>query len=252
MSKEKNGKLHELLAVETDVEGLYRKVIEEAIVTFTKKADHFFGFSKVLTMFDDTKQKENLTENKEMVTTVGDKLNYVKDFIIRYFDVVLQKEKTNQTANADLVVDGKVIASNLPATFLLGMETKLKKVREMYESVPTLPPGYSWTEDEKLGKGIFTTKQNDVLKTAKTLIYTLFVPATDKHPAQGRDHEENIPVGRYVTTMQYGMLTPARKSLLLGNIDKLILACKQARQRANCAEVQYEEIGKTIMDFINS
>ena len=249
---EKKGKLHELLAVETDVESTYKKVIDEAIVTFTKKADHFFGQNKILTMFDDNKQNENLSERKEMVSTVGKKLDYVKDFIIRYFDVVLQKEKTNQIAKADLIVDGNIIATDLPATFLLGMETKLKKVRDMYEVTPTLPPGYVWKEDPTLGDGIYTTTLNDVLKTAKTLIYTLFVPATDKHPAQGKDHEEQIPVGRYVTTMQYGMLTPARKSELLGKIDKLILACKQARQRANCAEIQQEEIGKIIMDYINS
>ena len=57
MSKEKS-KLHELLAVESDTESTYKKVIEEAIITFLKKADHFFGMHKVLTMFDDTKQKD--------------------------------------------------------------------------------------------------------------------------------------------------------------------------------------------------
>lgn len=250
--KKEKGKLHELLAVESDVESTYKKVVDEAIVTFTKRTDHFMGQHKDLKMFADDKQNENLSEHKELVTTVGSKLDYVKDYITRYLDVVLQKEKTNQAAAADLIVDGKVLAKDLPATFLLGMETKLKRVREMYEAVPTLPPGVKWTEDAQLGKGIFTATLDDKLKTAKTFQHKILVPPTDKHPAQIEKWEEQIPVGRYITTVQYGMLTPAKKSDYIGKIDKLIQACKSARQRANCEEIKHAEIGKNIMDFINS
>lgn len=245
-------KLHELLAVETDLESTYKKVLEEAMVTFTKKADHFMGTHKELVMFDESKQNENLTEHKEMVTTVDDKLDYVKDFIVQYFDAVLQKEKTNQVAVADLVVDGVVLAPALPATFLLGMETKLRAVRLMYEQAPTLPPGQKWEEDKDTGKGIYKTKLDDKLKTAKTFQHKVLVAPTDKHPAQVEKWEESVPVGRYITTAQYGMLTPAKKSHLIGQVDKLIQACKKARQRANCADVVNAEIGKSIIDYINS
>ncbi len=245
-------KLHELLAVETDVESTYKKVVDEAINTFIKKTDHFIGTHRELSMFDESKQNENITEHKERVTTVKEKLDYVKDFAVRFFDVVLQKEKTNQLATADLIVDGKTLATNLPATFLLGMETKLRTVRNLYENAPTLPPGMKWERDNEAGDGVYRTVLDDKLKTAKSFMHKVLIAPTDKHPAQIEKWEEQIPVGRYKSTAEYGMLTPAEKSQLIGKIDKLIQACKQARQRANCVDIVSEEIGKTIFEFINS
>ena len=39
-------KLHEVLAVEGELEGAYKKITEEAKVTFDKKAAHFMGVVK--------------------------------------------------------------------------------------------------------------------------------------------------------------------------------------------------------------
>jgi hypothetical protein len=247
------GKLHELLAVEGDLEGTFKRIVEEAINTLAKKPDHFIAMQKKLEMFDDEKKQENLEERKEMVTTVLAKMDYVAEHSIRYFDAVYQKEKTNQKAVADLVVDGNILATNIPATFLLGMETKLKRVRELYESAPTLQPGIKWDEDSNLGIGVYSAVFPDIkLKTAKTFQHKILVAPTDKHPAQIEKWEEQIPVGKYTTTTQCSMLTPLKKSIFLGKIDKLIQACKQARQRANTQEVEVVSIGKQLFDYINS
>jgi len=246
-------KLHELLAVETDLEGVHKKVVEEAIVTFSKKPEHFLGQTKVLEMFDEAKKNENTSEFKEMVTTVGAKLDYVAGHVIRYFDAVYQKEKANQSATADLIVDGAVVAEKVPATFLLGMETKLKNLRAMYEGIPTLAPGFKWEENDTLGKGVFETAHPDIkFKTAKQFKSQIIVQPTKEHPAQVEKWAEDVPVGKYTTSIVCGMLTPARKSELIGRVDKLIQACKQARQRANCVEVESVVIGKKLIDFINS
>lgn len=245
-------KLHELLAVETDLEGTYKRIVEEATNTFSKKPDHFQGFIKKLEMFDEAKSNENIDEYKEMTTTVDDKLEYVSEHAVRYIDAVLQKEIANQNAVADLIVNGKLIASALPATFLLGLENKLKQLRLMYNSIPTLQPGIKWVEDENIGKGVYVTDHPDVkFKTAKTIQHKVLVNPTDKHPAQIDKWEEQTPVGKYTTLSTSGMLTPARKSELLGRVDKLIQACKQARQRANCVEVENVTIAKDLIDFIN-
>ena len=247
------GKLHELLAVESDLEGAFKRICDEAITTLSKKPDHFISFQKVLEMFDDSKKQENLSEQKAMVTTVFDKLEYVAEHGIRYIDVVYQKERTNQSAKADLVVDGTTLGSDIPATFLLGLETKLKKIREIYEAAPTLAPGIKWEEDPNLGRGVFRAAHDDVkLKTAKTFQHKILVQPTDKHPAQVEKWEEQIPVGKFTTSTQCSMLTPAKKSDLIGKIDKLIQACKQARQRANCEVVFSASIAKSLFDFINS
>jgi hypothetical protein len=83
-------KLHEILAVEADQEGTFKRIFDEAVHTFKTKADHFIGTIKKLQMFESSREKENTSENKEMVTTVNDKINYVVDHAIRFFDVVFQ------------------------------------------------------------------------------------------------------------------------------------------------------------------
>jgi len=252
-------KLHELLAVEGDLEGSYKKILEEAKVTFSKKADHFFGFFRKCNMYDEDIAAPP-DEFKEMDTTVQAKLNYAEDFITRYLDAVLQKEKTNQGAISDLIVDGVAIGKDLPATFLLGLETRLKAVRGMYELTPTLPPGVKWAKDESRGEHVYVTEHpEEKPKGAKTFMHKVLVPAQfpkegeggQSLPAQIEKWEETKNVGMYVKTIWSGMISPAEKSAILGRIDKLIRAVKKARQRANSTEVVKITIGKEIFDFIN-
>ena len=44
-------KLHELLAVEGDLEGIFKSILDETKHTFSKKPGLFFGFNKKLEMF---------------------------------------------------------------------------------------------------------------------------------------------------------------------------------------------------------
>ncbi len=247
------GKLHELLAVEPDREGLYKIVLEEAKTTFQKKTDHFMGQIRKLEMFDQAEDKLNTVERKELVTTVKDKLLYVQEALQRYLDIVLQKEATNQEATADLIVDGVALAKDVPATFLLGLETKMKHLRGMYETLPTLDPGIKWTKDTKFGENVYVTEYPDEkFKTAKKFQHQVLVAPTDKHPAQVEKWEEQVPVGKYSTTAWSGKISSAEKSAQLGKIDKIIQGAKQARMRANNIEAINREIGKVLCDYINS
>jgi len=248
----KKSVLHELLAVEGDLEGTHKKILEEAKVTFTKKADHFFGQHRKLEVFADDGIKYP-EEYKKLETTVQQKLDYMMGAEIRYFDALLGKEATNQTATADLIVDGVTIGTGLPATFLLGMETRLKHLRAVYEVIPTLQPGVAWEKDETMGKGIYkATNPNETLKTETVIEPIVLYEATKEHPAQIKEVSKTRNIGKYVTTIWSGMISPAQKSIVLSRIDKLIRAFKQARQRANMTEVVKRTIGKEIFEFINS
>jgi len=69
-------KLHELLAVESDLKNKFHQIAEETAVTFTKKADHFQGALRTLKMVDAAREHEEAAGEvrKELVTTVDDKL----------------------------------------------------------------------------------------------------------------------------------------------------------------------------------
>lgn len=244
-------KLHELLAVEGDLQGIAKKLMAETIKTFGK-GEHFLGAHRRLEMFDAGAQDKVVAdEYKEMVTTVPDKLDYLSTALVRYFDAVLQKERTNQTAVADLVVDGQTLAASVPATFLLGMESRLRELRQVFEAAPTLAPGIAWEKDETLGKGVYRARNDDEkLKTAKTFQHKVLYEATDKHPAQIEKWEEQLPVGKYITSSTCGMFSPADKSAALGRLDNLIQAVKKARMKANMVDVVTDEIGTKLFGYI--
>lgn len=245
-------KLHELLAVEGDLAGTYAKIMAETKVNFTKHADRYFGQHTRVEMFDENAPKE-ADVHKEMDDTVSAKIDYTTEHIIRYLDVVLQKEKTNQGAVADLIVDGVTISTEVPATFLLGLESKLKKIRDdVYASIPTLQPGVKWEEDKTVGEGVFKrTYPDEKFRTKKVLKNHVKAKATDRHPEQVEVYTEDVKIARIITDTWCGMISPAQKSAILGRIDKLIRAVKKARQQANSTEVVKATIGKEIFNYIN-
>lgn len=140
MADKKTPKLHEVLAVEADLEGA-AKILDEALVTFNKKVDHFSGHHKTLKMFDEARvtEEEGAEEHKEIVTTVDQKLAYLTKPIAKWWDALAQKERTNQEARADLVIDGEVLLEQVPATMLLGLESRLRMVRNVFDAIPTHP-----------------------------------------------------------------------------------------------------------------
>lgn len=243
-------KLHELLAVEGDLEGTNKAILAETIHSFAKKPGLFFGYMKRLEMFDEG-APEPPAEIQEMTSTVMEKMRYAAGHIIRYLDAILQKEATNQLAQADLVVDGEVIAKDLPATFLLGLEARLKKVREVVAAMPTLPVGKKWEIDPTRGEDVYRcVTPDEKFKTAKTFRHKVLYEATEHHPAQIEKWEETENVGKYIVDTWSGMITSAQKSTLLGRLDKLIQGAKKARQRANTQEVIKLKIGDELFKYL--
>lgn len=249
-------KLHEVLAVDSDLAETAKKIAAEALVTFQKKADHFFGMIKRLEMFDESRKQEEqgAQESKELVTTVQEKVDYVAEHIIRHLDCLAQKESTNQVAQADVELeDGSKLLDTVPATLLLSLENKLALFRKVYEGIPTLAPGLEWAEDPSQREGVYKSTHDITRhKTEQTFKSKILVQPTKEHPAQIEKWTEQVPIGNFITTQWSGMVSPARKSELLGRIDSLLRAIKKARMRANSTEVVKKSIGKVIFDYIHA
>ncbi len=251
-------KQHELLAVEADAQGQYKNILAETRKVF-KTGNLFQGSHKKLEMFQDD-GIEHPVERSEMATTVFKRLNYNNETVSKYFDILIQKESTNQVAVADIMVDNVAIAEKIPVTFLLGMESRLRELRSVYLSIPTLDQGIRWELDEGEGEGVWRASHTkETIKTMMTfksqILYDAKFPTEgqggNSQPAQIEKWEEQVPVGKYVQTLWSGMITPAEKSKYLGKIDILIAAVKKARQRANSTKVVDAKIGKTLIDFIH-
>ena len=248
----KTNPVHALLAVETDLKNVSTKIMLETAGTFSKRGEHFDGISKQYESEDDSAIGTNQTENKDVVTTVGDKLNYAKTAIVEGLNAQLSKEQSNSsgTVVANLIV-GDVDFGELSATALLSLEKEMVKLRKMYESIPTLDPGKTWKLDEYAGKGMWKTGVATTFRTAKKEDWIIVAPATTEHPAQVKQVTKDIQVGRYLTYYKSGKITPLQKSELLSRIDSFILGVKKARSLANQAEVVGCKIGDKIFGFIN-
>lgn len=252
MAEKKKGQLHELLAIEGDLKGEKDKVRDEAIVTFGKKPGLFLGQLKKLEMLDASRVAEQGEERHALSETVPKKLSYLSKAFARYWDVKVQKESANQEARTDVEIDGTVMFTDLPVTFLLGMEEEMRQLRKVYDAIPTLQPGVDWKKDDTLGKDVYKAVHPVVKnKTEKTVEHKVLVPATPEHPAQITQWNEDKTVGKYTTHSWSGMVSPAEKSKMLGKLDKVLRAFKRARQRANTQETKKLQVGKLIFDYIN-
>jgi hypothetical protein len=244
-----SNKLHELLAVEGDLKGAAEKIMAETINTFVKKEHHFVERLKSYSPNEEGGETF-ASEKQEMVTTVPKKLEHTQSVVAKYVDAVAQKELTNTVASAVLEIDGvKLIEAPLPATMLLALEGKLKTLREVYNSIPTLDPSETWKWDA--ATQTYQADQKLTYKSKKVMKNHVKAPATDKHPAQVEVYTEDVRVGTWTEKKWCGMVTPAEKAELLSRIDKLMQAVKKARQRANDVEVKSLNIGEKIFDFIN-
>ena len=248
-------KLHEVLAVESGLQTAAKKINEETIKTFGKKDEHFVETVTQLRHFAEEDSKLDVDEAKAMVTTVFDKLLYTVKPNVRALDAYMQKEATNQLAKADIEIDGKVISAGVPATVLLGLETKLTELRAVYEAIPTLAPGPTWEIDRDKRKegGVYRSMSPDVtFRTRKTVKPIVMAPATEHHPAQVQAISEDVPIAKITKQHWSGMITSGQKSDLLERLDQLLRAVKRARQRANATDVVKGSIGKELFDFIHA
>lgn len=252
-------KLHEIIAVENDVEKTAHKAIEEAAGVFGSKHNLFLGWVKRLKWLDadrqDSTPTEPFDETVELTTTVSEKLNFLSGQVAKYWNVLIQKETANQRATADLVLDdGTILIGTAPATFLLGMEKRLKHLRKVYEKIPTLPAGQEWEPDPSAAQeGVYKASEPEQsFKTEKQIMHKVLYEATKEHPAQIEKWASDINVGVFTKHKWSGMVTSREKADMLGRLDELIRCFKKARQRANEVEVDNTELATKILDYINT
>ena len=243
--------LHALLAVEPDLAQQAKNIMDECVSTFVKKQEHFDGIQKFYSPFNEGEEMVP-PETKAVVTTVKEKLDYVKESIIRALDATLSKEETNAsgTAMSPLVVDGKSFGT-YSATGYLAIEKFLVRIRDQYKAIPTLDPTRTWKTEDQSGRNFWASPVEVKYRTVKKSKVITLAPPTDKHPAQVQLVQDEVQVGRYDTVYFSGRLSPAEKSKLLGNIDELILAVKQAKEKSNQVEAKQVKLGDALFKYIH-
>lgn len=250
------GKLFEILAVEGDAQGRAVKLVNETLQVFKNKENLFKGKRRSLSLFEKDPAKDlelqaleaKDTTFTQVESTVPDSMNYLGCILGDYWDVMYQKEATNQTAKANIEIDGVILLADVPVTFLLCMENRLKDLRPVLEAIPTLAPGIDWKIDKDYHLShVYKTPESFDVKTKEDMEYRHVFEPTDKQPGQYVAVKNQFNIGKYVTTDWSGLISPAEKARLLEHFDKVLKAVKEARQRANNIDAVNLKVGDQIV-----
>lgn len=241
-------KLHEIVAVATGKKAEAQKLVTDAYHTL-QKPDVFDGLRKTYRPIDEGGEMLP-PESKNPQANLGKIVEGAKEKWRELFDLTFQLDVGNQIAKADVEVDGKVLAKDLPVPTLLFLEKQLTDVRLFLEKLPIPDPAERWTPNANTGG--LSTEPIQTGRTKKVQKALVLYPATEQHPAQTQLVTEDVLAG-YWTTIKYTDRVQAdKKSEAMARVSRLIDAVKVARERANATEVTKREMGGALLDFVFS
>lgn len=246
-------RLHELLAVASNLRGQAEKCRTELVETFSKKR-HLFG-ERIQTFIPLSEGAEAVTEEKsDIQSTVDQEMDWISAHLAKSLNVQYQISEANTQARADVELeDGRVVLRQLPATALLELEKALaESIQPLLSAIPTLDPAKGFKLDSDRPHGIFKARDVEKPRTRKTKRVLIKYEATKEHPAQTETYDFDETIGAIRISEWSGMITPARKADMLDRCEQLLRAVKKARSRANEIEVDVakKSIGKEVMDFL--
>lgn len=244
-------KLHEILAVESNLKGQAEVTRNDLKATFANKRHHFTKRVGVFKPISETEQ-EKVEETLDMVTTVPKELKWLAGIIAPALDAAYQVAEANTRARADVIIEGgPVLLQDVPATALLELEKRVAEIHDFVSAIPTLDPAKGFTPDPSEGEGVFKARIEAKQRTKKDVRVITLAPPTDKHPAQVQAINVDVPTGELVTQEWSGLITTAAKGDMLERVEKLRRAVKAARSRANEVLVdQKPTIGKRLLDYV--
>ena len=188
-------------------------------------------------------------DNRDVVTTVGETLGYLFEHWEKFEDTQFKKNITNQKATASLNI-GEVGIAEVPVDELMGLETRLTKLREIFHQIPTLDATKEW-QKSNVREGVWIASSPDVTtKTERIISPVVLYEATKEHPAQIEKVTRDEIVGTFTTVNFSGAATSLQKAMALRRIDELISEVKKARMRANSINVVDKKIGQVLADYL--
>lgn len=242
-------KLHQILALEKGVKAQTESDLTRAYHD-AQRADAFKGLTRVYKPNDEENGDRLPTERKIVQLTADRILSRGRDALTRQANIVGTKDAANQTARADVVVGGNIVAVQVPVATLLYLEKSLQKFRELVTKLPTLDPEVEWGTAPDAATGLWKSATDESVRTKKTPRALVKYEATPDHPAQVETYVEDAIVGRWDKTLFSGALPAFRKQRLLHRVDEVTAAVKMAREEANTADAVDVRVGDQIFGIL--
>lgn len=242
-------KLNQIIAIENGEKARANKASAPLFHTLKAEAQ-FAGLTRTYEPLDE--QGEQLPEESARVKAIVNEV--IADFVkhnTRLLDVSATKDRTNQGATADVVVNDRTIITAAPVTFLLPFEKFLaQEVRGLVETIPVLDPAQDWEPSGSEREGIYETPTIRRHRTKKVNKVLELSPATDKHPAQVTLVAEDVLAGYWNEKKFSGAVPASRKAELVERVENLIAAVKFAREQANDTQVIDLKVGESVFGYL--
>jgi hypothetical protein len=238
--------LNQILAVRQGVQADARRDVT-TLHREVGKAPRLSGITRTYDKIDD-EAPDLPTESTRVQIVATDIVKDVAMHLTRLFDVTAIVDWTNQGANADIVVDGQILAANVPATYLLFLAKQLEDVETFVRKLPVLDPSESWSWDP--AANAWATEPSRTTKTAKVMRNHVLAAATDKHPAQVQAYTEDVIAGYWRTRKFSGAAPADLVEKMTARVVKLAEAVKFARERANMVEVTDPKPGAALFAYL--
>lgn len=239
-------KLHQIIAVEKGTKSRVYAYLSEVYKAFQKPA-LFNGHARTYTRKNEDGE-DFPPENVRVQMVASVILKEIAKQMAEYLDLVAAKDWANCTAKADVVVAGRVLVKDAPASYLLFLEKQLSDLKDELSKIPELDPSQEWAKDPN--SDLFKADPKQTTKTAKEPKVITKAEATKEHPAQTELIYLDRAVGTWTHVAHSGALPTPRKRELQERLTKLIKAVKYARQQANEQEAPEKKVGDTIFDYL--
>ncbi len=239
-------KLNQILAIE---KGIKTRVYGEftELHNATQKPALMNGFHKSYAARDEDGETYP-SESQKVQYVASEVFERVAKGLCELFDITATKDWANCTARANVVVDGKPLLEDVPATYLLFLEKQLSDLHTFVGKMAELDPGSDWAVDP--GTGLFKTEPTSTQRTKKVQRPITLYEATKEHPAQTQLITEDVIAGTWLTIKYSGAIAAPRKKQLLSRIEKLTNAVKYAREQANASEAPEKKLGREVFEFL--
>jgi len=239
-------KLNQVIAIEKGVKSrVYGRLTE--LHKLLQKPGLFNGFSKQYEKRDE--EGEDLPPERQRVQmTVSNVLMDIAAQTTELLDVTARKDWTNTRAFGR-VMDGDRVLFEAPVTYLLFLEKQLSDLRTMIGELPVLDEAEDWAQDAN--SGLARTPELRTHRTKKVQKPIVLYHATQEHPAQTQLVTEDIIAGYWKLTKLSGAMAKPERDRLLGRIETLFKAVKQAREEANNVDViEPPAVGDIMFDYL--
>lgn len=247
-------KLHVVLAKTDQGAAPFKHMQEDYIKFFKTEQGQFKGIKKTYEARPGTSDEPTKRENRQVVTTVGEKLKWFIDNAVPHLTDLFAIDATNASGSsrARLTVEG-IDLGELSSLELLHLKSIIESgtLEQMYANIPVRSDVEEWkptTAEQYVNREIFETeRRTGVSTTLQKETFILEDPNLGR--IQGAQYTPKtsekttvMEVGDYTLQSFSGEYSHRQRAEILNRRSKLLIAITEALKIANEAEVVQSEL----------